>query len=75
LGVGYRETVSASEISSNKRENISFNSTLVKNLSEQASLSFNYEYREQKVTSEQAASSNAISITFNYNFDVFQVSR
>jgi predicted porin len=75
LSGSYRENVSASELSSNKRENISFKSSLVKNMSERTSLSLNYEYREQKITTEDSANSNAIYVTFNYEFDVYQVSR
>jgi hypothetical protein len=75
LGISYRENVSASEINSNKRENISFKTSIIKSISERASMNFNYEFREQKITSEDAASGNAVSVTFNYKFDVYQVSR
>jgi hypothetical protein len=75
LSGSYRENTSASELNSNKRENISFKTSLIKNISERTSLSLSYEYREQKLSIENSANSNSIYVTFNYEFDVYQVSR
>lgn len=71
----YRETTSASDEDDEKRENITFKPSLNWKLSPKMSMSFNYEYREQKRDNQGKADSNAIFVGISYDWDGYRVSR
>lgn len=71
-----QQTSSARVNSSDKRENISVSPAINLKLSPDASIALTYRYRQQKESvNDTRVSSNAVMLTFNYNWDGFSVSR
>lgn len=75
VAASYQKTTSASDDSSEKRENINFSPSLRWQIERNLSVSFRYTYRKQTQELGNNADSNAVSATLNYDWDGIRVSR
>jgi len=76
INASFQTTRSADGANNDDRENISVSPTLNWTFSPDASLGLSYKYRQQKESDAgTTASSNAIMLTLNYNWDGLRVSR
>jgi len=76
ISASFQTTNSADGADNDERENISFSPSVNWKFSPDASLGLSYKYRQQKESDASTnASSNAIMLTLNYNWDGLRVSR
>jgi predicted porin len=71
----YSETQSATIDEANKRTNFSIKPSMRYDFSEKVSVELNYEYKNQKRTSQDSSESNSVFISFNYDWTGYKVSR
>jgi len=76
INASFQTTRSADGADNDERENVSVSPSLNWTFSPDASLALSYKYRQQKESDAGTnASSNAIMLTLNYNWDGLRVSR
>lgn len=76
MAVSYQLTTSATDNSDDKRENIKFSPAIQWRMAPNLGLNFAYNFRQQKQSDGGSdASSNALMITLNYDWDGIRVSR